>query len=186
MLSNKEAILQELLVLRCKRGDERAFNEMVRNWERRLFFYIRRLVATEEDAWDVLQQTWVKVFQGIKSLKHPEKLATWLYKIARLTAMSYWRIHYREELHLTEKAQQIEVIQENENSAFEDAEQVTVALSRISFDHREVLTLFFLDDLSLNEIADVLGIPQGTVKSRLSYAKRALRAVLEQEGSKNG
>ena len=80
MLTNKDAILQELLILRCKRGDERAFNELIHLWEKRLFFYIRRLVATEEDAWDVLQQTWLKVFQGIKSLKQSGSLATWLYK----------------------------------------------------------------------------------------------------------
>ncbi len=68
MLMNKDTILQELLILRCKRGDERAFTELIHLWEKRLFFYVRRLVATEEDAWDVLKQTWLKVFQGIKSL----------------------------------------------------------------------------------------------------------------------
>ena len=98
MLTNKDAILQELLILRCKRGDERAFTELIHLWEKRLFFYIRRLVATEEDAWDVLQQTWLKVFQGIKSLKQPGSLATWLYKIARHVAMNQWRGHYREQV----------------------------------------------------------------------------------------
>lgn len=183
MFSNKDTILQNLLVLRCQRGDQQAFSELIRLWEMRLFFYIRRLVATEEDAWDVLQQTWVKVFQGIRSLKHPEKLPTWLYKIVRLAAMNHWRGHYREQSHLTEKAQQTADAHEDENEAFENAEQVAFALSRISLAHREVLTLYFLDDLSLGEIADVLSVPLGTVKSRLSYAKRALRAVLEQEDS---
>jgi hypothetical protein len=60
--------LLELLVLRCKRGDRAAFDEMVRQWEGRLFYYVRRLVAAEEDAWDVLQQTWINVFRDIKSL----------------------------------------------------------------------------------------------------------------------
>jgi RNA polymerase sigma-70 factor (ECF subfamily) len=183
VLANKDAILQELLILRCQRGDDRAFTELIRLWEKRLFFYIRRLVATEEDSWDVLQQTWLKVFQGIKSLEQPGTLATWLYKIARHVAMSHWRGHYREQAHFFEKAQQLQAAQDDGNQAFEDAEQVTAALSRISIDHREVLTLFFLEDLSLDEIADVLGIPQGTVKSRLRYAKRSLRAVLELEGA---
>jgi RNA polymerase sigma-70 factor (ECF subfamily) len=181
VLTNKDAILHELLILRCKRGDERAFTELIRLWEKRLFFYIRRLVATEEDAWDVLQQTWLKVLQGIKSLKESGSLPTWLYKIARRVAMSQWRGNYREQSHLAEKALQREATREDENQAFDDADQVTTALSRISIDHREVLTLYFLEDLSLDGIAEVLGIPLGTVKSRLSYAKRALRSVIEQE-----
>jgi RNA polymerase sigma-70 factor (ECF subfamily) len=86
-------------------------------------------------------------------------------------------------LHIAEQADVTEVADEGDNDcgAFENAEQVAAGLSRISLDHREVLTLYFLNDLSLNDIAAVLDIPQGTVKSRLSYAKRALRAVLEQE-----
>jgi RNA polymerase sigma-70 factor, ECF subfamily len=179
--ADKDSILQELLVLRCKRGDAQAFTELVRTWERRLFFFIRRLVATEEDAWDVLQQTWLKVTQGIRSLNNSRNLPTWLYSIARRTAMSHWRGYYREQSHIAEKAELTGVADENENSEFENAERVAAALSRISLPHREVLTLHFLEELSLDEIAEVLGIPQGTVKSRLSYAKRALRAVLQQQ-----
>jgi RNA polymerase sigma-70 factor (ECF subfamily) len=183
LAADKETILLELLVLRCKRGDAPAFAELVRTWERRLFFYVRRLVGSEEDAWDVLQQTWLKVVQGIKALDNPRHLPAWLYSIARRTAMSQWRDYYREQLHIAEQADVTEVADEGDNDcgAFENAEQVAAGLSRISLDHREVLTLYFLNDLSLNDIAAVLDIPQGTVKSRLSYAKRALRAVLEQE-----
>jgi len=65
--------------------------------------------------------------------------------------------------------------------AFEDAEQVHYGLGRISLNHRDVLTLFFLQDLFVEEIAEVLEIAVGTVKSRLSYAKRALKAALEKE-----
>ena len=64
---------------------------------------------------------------------------------------------------------------------FEDAEQVHGALSRVSLAHREVLTLHFIDDLTLEQMAEVLAVPLGTVKSRLCYAKRALRAILERE-----
>ena len=71
--------------------------------------------------------------------------------------------------------------QDNCELTLEDAEQVHYGLGRISLPHREILTLFFLQDLSLEEIADVLGIPFGTVKSRLHYARRALKAVLEKE-----
>ena len=68
-----------------------------------------------------------------------------------------------------------------ETKPFEDAERVHRALGCVSLAHREVLTLFFLEDLSQEQMAEVLGIPLGTVKSRLSYAKRTLRSVLQQE-----
>lgn len=80
-----------------------------------------------------------------------------------------------------EEGENLEEIAAEETEAFEDAEQVHRALGRISLAHREVLTLFFLEDLSQEQIAEVLGVPLGTVKSRLSYAKRALRSVLQQE-----
>jgi RNA polymerase sigma-70 factor (ECF subfamily) len=55
----------EALLLRCRSGDAEALEELIRRWERKLFYYIRRLVACESDAWDVLQQTWTRVLQGI-------------------------------------------------------------------------------------------------------------------------
>ena len=181
MAKDKQTILLELLVLRCKRGEKRAFDELIRQWEGRLLYYVRRLVATEEDAWDVLQQTWIKVLKGIKALDDPQRLPTWLYQITRRTAASHWRGHYREQARTEEKADLAELAEAEEGWPFEDAEQVHRALARISLAHREVLTLFFLQDLSLEQIAEVLAVPLGTVKSRLCYAKRALRAVLERK-----
>jgi RNA polymerase sigma factor (sigma-70 family) len=177
----KDAILQELLVLRCRRGERPAFDELIRLWERRLFYYVRRLVATEEDAWDVLQQTWMKVFKGIRTLNAPERLPIWLYQIARCTALSHWRGHYRQQARMEEHDDLSEIAAVDASDHFDDCEQVHLGLSRISLAHREVLTLHFLEDFSLEQMAEVLGIPPGTAKSRLFYAKRALRAVLERK-----
>ncbi len=178
----KEVIYRELLVLRCRRGQKQAFEELVRLWEKRLFYYIRRLVATEEDAWDVLQETWVKVLKGITSLKDAHKLPTWLYRVARNTALSRQREVYKQQTRMEESGQFSEVEAPEEDPP-QDAEEVHRALSRISLAHREVLTLYFLRDLSVNQMAEVLQLPLGTVKSRLHYAKRALRAALSQRES---
>jgi RNA polymerase sigma-70 factor, ECF subfamily len=178
---DKNAILLELLVLRCKRGEKQACDELIRQWEGRLLYYVRRLVATEEDAWDVLQQTWMKVLKGIRRLDDPQRLPTWLYQIARRTAASHWRGHYREQTRLEENADMADLAEAEEVWHFEDAEEVHHALSRVSLAHREVLTLYFMDDLSLEQMAEILDVPLGTVKSRLCYAKRALRANLKRE-----
>ena len=180
-MTEKQAIYYELLVLQCRRGQKDAFEELVRIWEKRLFYYIRRLVDDEQDAWQILQETWVKVLQGIRKLRQPKKLPSWLYRIARNTTVSHLRTKYTRQL-LLEQDVNLRDIEDNvDNLAFKDAEQVHYGLGRISLHHREVLTLFFLQDLSIEEIAEVLEIPVGTVKSRLNYAKRALKAVLEKE-----
>jgi len=179
--TEKEAIYYELLVLRCQRKEKVALEELIRNWERRLFYYIRRLVDVEQDAWDILQQTWLKVLQGIGKLREPRSLPTWLYRIARNTAMSHLRLEYSRRALLDENEDISSVEENSESFCFEDAERVHYGLSKLSLPHREVLTLHFLEDLSVEEIAEVVRIPPGTVKSRLYYAKRALRTVLEQE-----
>lgn len=148
MATDRQAILLELLVLRCRRGEKRAFDELIRQWEGRLLFYVRRLVATEEDAWDVLQHTWIKVFRGIKALDDPQCLPTWLYQIARRTAASHWRDQYREWARTDDNADLAELAAAEEGWYFEDAEQVHRALGRISLVHREVLTLHFLEESS--------------------------------------
>lgn len=180
-MTEKQAIYYELLVLRCRRGQKDALEELVRAWERRLFYYIHRLVDDEQEAWQILQETWLKVLQGIKKLRQPHKLPSWLYKIGRNTAISHLRTKYAEEAMLQEHPNVLDSTDDTSNLAFENAEQVHYGLGRISLHHREVLTLFFLQDLSIEEIADVLEIPVGTVKSRLNYAKRALKTVLERE-----
>lgn len=180
-MTRKDAIYCELLVLRCQRGQKDALEELVRDWQMRLFYYICRLVDDEQTAWQVLQETWVKVLRNIGKLREPRKLPAWLYSIARKTAISHLRAEYRERAFFEADGTAKNTEQDDCELSFEDAEQVHYGLGRISLPHREILTLFFLRDLSLEEIARVLSIPRGTVKSRLHYARRALRTVLEKE-----
>ncbi|HET6455427.1 MAG TPA: sigma-70 family RNA polymerase sigma factor [Armatimonadota bacterium] len=179
MITDRERIYNELLVLRCRRREDGAMEELVHRWEKRLFYYIRRLVSDEEDACDVLQETWLKAIRGIATLRDPGILPMWLYRIARNTAMSRLRGRYADKAVIEDEPG--EIPDNGDSFTFEDAEQVHYGLSRISLPHREVLTLYFLEDLSVDEIAEVLGVASGTVKSRLHFAKKALRAVLEQE-----
>jgi hypothetical protein len=72
-LTEKQAIYYEHLVLPRQRGQADAFRDLVRTWEKRLFYYIRRLIDDEQDAWQVLQETWLKVLAGIKKLRQPRK-----------------------------------------------------------------------------------------------------------------
>jgi RNA polymerase sigma-70 factor, ECF subfamily len=176
-----EAIQEELLALRCRRGEKAALEELVRTWEKRLFYFIRRLVDNEADAWDVLQQTWVRALSGIGALREPRSLGPWLYRVARHAAFNHGQVRatYRQLLQDYPAAPPAD--DDSAREEFENAEQVHHGLLQLSLPHREVLTLFFLEDFPVEAIAHILDVPVGTVKSRLHHAKKALRAVLGKE-----
>jgi RNA polymerase sigma factor (sigma-70 family) len=180
-----EDIRDELLVLRCLRRDLEAWDELVSRYNDRLFYYVRRMVDEDEQAAQLLQEVWVNVLRSLRSLKQGSRLAPWLYALTRNVAMS----HYRERYVSLEVADHGELGEQPADESpdiarFEDAEFIHFGLSRIGWVEREVLTLHFLDDLSIAEIATVLGIPPGTVKSRLHRAKFELRQVLDHQNCK--
>jgi RNA polymerase sigma-70 factor (ECF subfamily) len=176
--NDKEAAYNEWLVVRCQQGDKEAFEDLIHQWEARLFYYIRRLTPTEEDAWDVLQKVWLAVIGGIKTLQDGRLLPIWLFRIARNSAASQFRSG-RVDREFREYPQDLsDIEQPDQDFTPEDAEQVHSALDKLALPFREVLTLFFLQGLSVVEIARVVDIPEGTVKSRLHHAKRALRSAL--------
>jgi RNA polymerase sigma-70 factor (ECF subfamily) len=182
--SEREKIYRELLALRCRRGERDAWRELIAAWEPRLFYYVRRLVPQESDAWDVLQQTWLGAYESIRSLSDTRLLATWLYRIARNKAITHRRSRGARAAELAEIIGDPAAEEEPDTlEEFENAQAVHRALDELSLPHREALTLHFLQDLSLEQIADVLDVPIGTVKSRLHHAKRALKKILEPEVS---
>ena len=182
MSRSADDIYDELLVLRCQRGDVGAWDELVLRYNQRLFYYVRRLVEDHDHAAQVVQEIWLHVLRGLGALRRADRVAPWLYTIARRAVMS----HFRERYAASESPAEVPLDQlvddgPPETAQFESAELVHFGLSRIGWIEREVLTLFFLEDLSIAEIAHVLNIPPGTVKSRLSRARSELRRVLEQQ-----
>jgi RNA polymerase sigma-70 factor (ECF subfamily) len=188
-LTESERIFQELLVLRCRRGDPAAWRDLIRHWERRLFYYVRRIVGGERDAWDVLQQTWLAAYKALPALNDPRALRAWLYRIAHGRAVSHLR---RAGAAPDAGAAGIDDAADVPDDAAgagdpsfsaETADVVHAGLSELSLAHRAVLTLYFLEDASVDEVAAILDVPAGTVKSRLFHAKRALRAAIERGGA---
>jgi RNA polymerase sigma-70 factor, ECF subfamily len=175
----------EALLRRCRAGDRDALEEVIRRWERQVFYYVRPLVADEADAWDVLQQTWERVIRGIGRLKDAEKLVPWIYTVARHAALSHRASLLARERWVDREASVEELAGAERRHQDWIAEEVHLGLMKLPVHHRDALTLFFLEDLSIEEMAEVMGVSTGTVKSRLYYGKKALKAVLEQMRSKS-
>ena len=179
-------VYDELLVIRCKRRDAAAWDELVQRWSDRLLYYLRRLIDDEHDATNTLQEVWLHAFRGIHSLKNEARIAPWLYRIARRTAMDHFRTKYaRHETAEPDVASDVVDDQPEVHLHLENAELVHFGLAKLGLPEREVLTLYFLEDLTISELASLLEIPEGTVKSRLFKARSDLRRVLEREVPSN-
>lgn len=174
----EDRIQFEWLTLRCQMGDPEAFADLIAVMERPLLYYATSLTRNQDVALDVLQDVWLKVVRGIRRLKDPGSLKPWLYAITHGVAVDRIRRDYKRDK--GDQAQLDESLDIEEPSF--DEEDVTAihdALSRLSVKHREVLVLHFLQDLSIQEIANVVGCSDGTVKSRIHYAKRQMKQILE-------
>ena len=173
-----ERVQFALLALRCQSGDPEAFADLVAVMERPLLYYTTSLIGNQDAALDVLQDVWLKVVRGIRRLKDPGSLKPWLYAITHGVAVDRIRRDYKRDL--AEQAQLEDALNIEEPSfSEEDATAIRDALGRLGVKHREVLVLHFLRDLSILEIASVVGCSEGTVKSRIHYAKRQLKKILE-------
>ena len=167
----------ENIVIRCKGGQREAFEELFEHYQPRLKYYVRRLNSNSETD-DILQDTWVKVFRKIRRLKDNSSFAIWLYRIARNEVFLRFRQN-KKFVELPNEQELTEHSDDNHEFSAEDAEQIHNALNKIQPYHREVLTLSFVELMTYDQIAEVVGCNIGTVRSRLFYAKQSLRKEME-------
>ena len=170
---------QELLILRCQAGDERAFEQIVRRYHDPLRYFVRRLIGDGFRADDIVQEVWLAVYRNLGTLKRPETFPVWLYRTARNQAYQQLRKERRLPRTLPEQDVPDEREQTADEFSAEDAARIHRGLERLPLEQREVLVLRFLEEMEYQEIAEVVGVAVGTVRSRIHYAKRALRQTME-------
>jgi RNA polymerase sigma-70 factor (ECF subfamily) len=177
MTDAADRLYEQVLVLRCQARDEAAFEEIVARYTPRLRYYLRKMLDGVQAAEDALQEVWLDAFRGIPGLVEPRAFPSWIYRLARDRAFRELR---RRRPHLPlEDFDLIDKVGDAEGFSPEDAERIHDALGTLAPEHREVLMLRFLEDMPYDDIARVVGCPLGTVRSRIHYAKRALRAAIE-------
>ena len=171
----------ELLVARCQLGEPDGFAALVERWHRPLWRYVRTMPGDPDVAEEILQEGWLRILRGIDRLQSPSRLQAWLYSIVRRTFMDMLRVRYAHsgvepvdaELPDTEPPAEL---------GWEETETLYTSLQALPPPDRETIVLFYLRELDLQEVSEVLDIPVGTVKSRLHRARRFLRNELEEQG----
>lgn len=178
-LSDKE------LVEKAKKGDDNAFEQLLFRYEKQIFGYLLRFVNQKENAEDVTQETFIKVYRSLATFDPEYKFKTWLYTVATHTAYDWLRKAKRNhELFIIDDPEnEFETIDEstayNDLEMKENKELIDNAIQKIKPAYQTVIQMFYRDELSYEEIAQVLNLPLNTVKTHLSRAKKALSKELE-------
>ncbi|GAA3467822.1 RNA polymerase sigma factor [Nonomuraea roseola] len=177
----------ELLVVRCQLGEREALAELVRAWHDPVWTYVRRMLD-HGDADDVAQEVWLAVVRGLPRLREPGRFAPWLFTIARRAVTNRLREEYGRQETTTASGQVTEHaderVVEDRAEVMADRAALVAGLSGLPLVEREILVLFYLEDLSIEDCAQICAIPVGTVKSRLSRARRLLREQLGERGTR--
>ena len=179
--ATREALRDELLVVRCQLGERAAFDDLIDRWHQPLWRYLRRLLGDSDAAAETLQDVWLRVLRALPRLREPTRLRPWLFTIARRAAMDRLRGKYAA-LVLTAIDDLDPVGPDDPAEADADVEMLQEELKKMPLIEREVLVLFYLEELSLEQLAEVLAVPVGTVKSRLFRARKMLRRQLTEKG----
>lgn len=176
------------LITECREGHTAAFGELVARYQDRLFNTVLRLVDNAEDARDVVQEAFLHAYQSLRTFKGDSLFFTWLYRIAFNTAISSRR---KKRIVLSinptgDDGKAIDPLDPAETNrpghALEMAEeehQVHAALAKLSSEHRAVLVMKDMDGMKYEDIAEILGVPIGTIRSRLHRARLEMRDLLQ-------
>lgn len=167
----------ELLAIRCQLGERAAYDELIERYAARLRGFVRRVADSDAEADDLVQDTWLRVIRGMPGLRDPARLRSWLFGIAHRVLIDRLRLRYAEPAHAP-----IEVLIDEADLQAEHLkrDQVERGLAALAPPEREAVVLFYLEQLPLAEMAEVMAVPLGTAKSRLHRARTRLRAVLEE------
>lgn len=186
---------EQELVERAKKGDETAFEVLVTDNEKRIYNLCRRLTGNPEDAAELTQEAFLNAWRGLSRFQGESSFSTWLYRLASNACIDFLRKEKRRQnLSMTvslddeEEARQVELpderyAPEQELERTEVRQAVAAGLERLTPEHRQVLVMREINGLSYAEIGAVLGLEEGTVKSRIARARNALRKVLTERGN---
>ena len=175
---------EQLPVPQAKAGEPEAWDALFRRYQLPLYVYVFELVHDEQTSLDLVQETFIAAVRHIGGLRDDSKFGSWLFSIAHQKCLQRWRKQNREEILLDEIPDAPDEFENRPDDLLirqEQEAQFMILLNQLPLPQRSVLLLHFVEDFSLEEIAGITGAAVGTVKSRLHYAKKSLRKLLEEK-----
>jgi len=183
---NKEAerALEALLVMRAQAGDRVSMSQLVELRGPRLMAHAVRLLGEIEGARDAVQDSWAEIMRGIGGLREVSAFLPWALRIVTRRAARVIKTRQRDRKLAGAYAAEVDVAVEPDGPGAVDGAKVRRAIAALPADQAATVALFYLEDLSVGEVAIALDVPAGTVKTRLMHARTKMRAILE--GQDNG
>jgi len=175
---------EPLPVSEARVGDPRAWDALFRRYQLPLYVYACELVHNDQAALDIVQETFISATRELHRLREDGKFGSWLFGIAHQKCIQRWRKQNQDEMLRDEIASVPDGFENSPDDLLIRQEQEAEFMNRLNqlpLPQRSVLLLYFVEDFSLEEIAGITGVQIGTVKSRMHYAKKALRKLLEEK-----
>jgi RNA polymerase sigma-70 factor (ECF subfamily) len=168
-----EYAFDEILVLQYRKKDNRALGLLHKRWHQKMIRHAIRIVKSHQQAQDVVQEAWISIMQGIEKLKSPPLFGPWALRIVYFKAVDHLR---KQKTSVQEWSPP-----ESDEKNIEQVNGLISTLKTLPENHRLILSMFYLDQMPIAEIAYILGIPPGTVKSRLfkarEYFKKHIKTI---------
>ena len=178
----------EVLISRIAGGDRLAMQVLYARHHVRVYRFVLRLVRNEATAEDLISEVFLDVWRQAGKFEGRSAASTWMLSIARFKALSALRRRPEEELD-EETAEQIEDHADDPEATLAKKEKGSVlrkCLAGLSADHREIIDLVYYHEKSVEEVAEIVGIPEATVKTRMFYARKKLSELLAEQGIERG
>ena len=175
-MKEPDKILDEYLVTRAQAGSREAFERLARRWSPKLLRFAMRNIGHQETARDIVQETWVAAIRSLGSLNDAARFRAWIYGIARRKCIDVIRSSQARR-RLAGRLQGDSLAESAEPAAAPGVDESGLgkALDRLAPEQREVVALYYGEDLAIDEIAAIISVPAGTVKSRLFHAREFLK-----------
>jgi RNA polymerase sigma-70 factor (ECF subfamily) len=187
-LSANQATSDEVLIGRIAKGDRLAMQVLFARHHVRVYRFVLRLVSNPSVAEDLISEVFLDVWRQADRFEGRSAVSTWMLAIARFKALSALRKRPDEELD-EETAEAIEDTSDNPEVALEKKDKSAVlrqCLEKLSPEHKEIIDLVYYHEKSVEEVAEIVGIPENTVKTRMFYARKKLAELLQAAGVERG
>ncbi len=171
-------VVDEFLVMRCQTGDRDALSALITKWQPPFLRYASIMTRNPDTAKDIIQDAWIKIIRALPKLRDPLKFPAWAFRIINNQCL--------DALRGTRTYDDLSDIVDNRSMRqLEAQEQVWWVLEQLSPAHRAVLALHYLQGFEVQDIAEILRKPQGTIKSRLYHGREKFKAIFEAQDTKH-